>query len=82
MARARVCVSNFQLADTVVGFSKARKPLFAIPKSFDDHPELIEMQFRSELSLDIGCADGIYEGHTIPDVKDGEAVNGKLERGS
>jgi len=46
----------------------------------NDHTELIEMGFRSELTFYIGYAESIYEGHTVPEVEDGEAVNSKVSQ--
>ena len=53
---------------------------FAVTKSSNDHSELVEMEFRSELGRDVFGANCVDEGNTVPYIEEGEVVNTKISQ--
>ena len=58
--------------------SQIGKILFSVTKSLNDHSKLVKMKFLSELGLGVFGANGIEEGHAVPNVEEREAVNTKI----
>ena len=50
------------------------------PEGLDNHPELIQIQFRPKLCFYIGCTDSIDKGHTVPDIEDRETMKTKVSQ--